>query len=176
MTAAPQLTDYLPKLSLSLSGSNSLLTPASLVPTPNDTHVTKRPGRVTDDTIVVQASDTTQEISSLHGPPDDISSAYALSNSTESNAFEQFETHLEGARKERSKLRRSYQMQQALIEDMRAELKEVNERWEAEKPKRPPSLNPPDVIHTGSQASPRRQNAPSTDSRPPSPDVIQTGS
>ena len=53
MTAAPQPAVHLPKLPPSLSGNNSLLTPNSLVPTPSDPHVTKQPGRVTDDTIVL---------------------------------------------------------------------------------------------------------------------------
>ena len=151
MTAAPQHAVHLPYLPPSLSGHNSLLILNSLVPTPSDPHVTKRPGRVTDDTIVVQVSDTKRKIDSLHRPSDDLSPASALGSSTGSNNLDLIDERLKGAARERKSLQNSYQSQQTLISEMRAELREVNKRWKTETPKRPPNPNPPDVIHTGSQ-------------------------
>ena len=177
VTDAPQPTIHLPKLPSSLSDNSSLLTPDSLGTTPSDPHVTKRPGRVTDNTIIAPEIDTKQMMSGLNGPSDDHTSASALSSSTGSINIDHFETRLNDAKTERRHLQLFVQKQQTQMEDMRAELQIVNERWEVEKNKRqPPSLNPPDVIHTGSKASPRRQHTPPTDSRPSSQEVMQTGS
>ena len=172
-TDVPQPTTLLPKLpSSSLSHNSSLLTPDSLGTTPVDHHVTKRPGRVTDNTsvtdntIVDTAIDAKLLMSNLDDPSDDHHSA--LSSSTGNNHIDQFELRFKDAKAERKRLHLFALQQQTLLENMRTELKIVNERWEVEKHKRqPPNLNPPDVIHTGSKTSPRHQHnpSPSTGSR-----------
>ena len=120
MSAAPQPADHLPKLP---SGNNSLLTPNSLVPdAPNDPHVTKRPGRVTDDTLVAQASDTKREMSNLNGPSDDLSSDSALSSTSRSTDIDIIEQRLDAAARELRALRDSYKYQQALLRTMKEQL------------------------------------------------------
>ena len=174
MTDAPQPTNHLPKLP---PGNNSLLTPNSLVPdAPSDPHVTKRPGRVTDDTLVAQASNTKRKMSSLNGPSENLSSDSALSSTSRSTDIDIIEQRLDAAARERRALRDSYKSQQALLRTMKEQLQEVNRRWKTETSESPPNPNPPGVIHTGSQASPYHQNAHPNDSTPPSPNVSQPGS
>ena len=123
VTDAPQPTIHLPKLPSSLSGNSSLLTPNSLGTTPSDPHVTKRPGRVTDNTIIAPEIDTKQMMSDLNDPSDDHNSASALSSSTGSINIDQFEMRFNDAKAERRHLRLFVQKQQNLMEDMRAELR-----------------------------------------------------
>ena len=129
---APQPNILLPKLPSSLSDNSSLLTPDTLGSTPGDPHVTKRPGRVTDNTIPIP--DTNTNLMSDLNDPDDHHSA--LSSSAGNIDVHQFECRFRDAKAERRHLRLFVQKQQTLMENMSAELKIVNERWEIEKQKR----------------------------------------
>ena len=103
VTDAPQPTILLPKLPSSLSDNSSLLTPDSLGTTPSDPHVTKRPGRVTDNTIIAPEIDMNQMMSDHNGPSEDHNSA--LSSSTGSINVDQFEIRFRDAKAERRHLR-----------------------------------------------------------------------
>ena len=148
VTDAPQPTILLPKLPSSLSDNSSLLTPDSLGTTPSDPHVTKRPGRVTDNTIIDPEIDTKLLMSDLNDPSDDHHSASALSSSTRSIHIDQFELRFKDAKAERKRLHLFAQKQQTLLEDMRAELKIVNERWEVEKQKKTTTQSQSPGCHT----------------------------
>ena len=108
-TDAPQPTILLPKLPSSLSDNSSLLTPDSLGTTPGDPHVTKRPGRVTDNTITDPDINTKLLMSDLNDPSDDHHSA--LSSSTGSIDVDQFESCFRDAKAERRHLRLVVQKQ-----------------------------------------------------------------